>query len=96
MSERAEGHRQMTFTTGSDADGNVRITVSDTGTGIPPDMLGRVFDPIFTTKVHGLGFGLSISRSIITAHGGRIEVSNLPEGGASFRITFPKYHGGAA
>jgi PAS domain S-box-containing protein len=93
MSDRAEGHRQITFTTGSDADGNVQITVSDSGTGIPPDMLARVFDPIFTTKVHGLGFGLSISRSIITAHGGRIEVSNLREGGASFRITFPMYRG---
>ena len=96
MSDRPEGHRQISFTTGSDTDGNVRITVSDSGAGIPPAMLSRVFDPIFTTKVHGLGFGLSISRSIITAHGGRIEVSNLPEGGASFRITFPMYHGDAS
>ena len=96
MSDRAEGLRQISFTTGSDADGNVRITVSDSGTGIPPDMIGRVFDPVFTTKVHGLGFGLSISRSIIKAHGGRIEVHNLPEGGASFRITLPMYHGGAS
>jgi PAS domain S-box-containing protein len=96
MSDRAEGLRLISFTTGSDGDGNVRITVSDSGTGIPPALIEKVFDPVFTTKVHGLGFGLSISRSIIKAHGGSIEAHNLPQGGASFWITLPLYRGDAS
>ncbi len=67
--------------------------VRDTGPGIPADILERIFDPFFSTKEkgrgHNVGLGLSISRSIIADHGGRLEARNLPEGGASFSITLP-------
>jgi two-component system sensor kinase FixL len=65
----------------------VRISVSDTGTGIAPDTASQLFQPFFTTKRHGMGVGLSISRTIIEAHGGRISVVPNPAGGTIFRFT---------
>jgi signal transduction histidine kinase len=65
------------------------ITVSDTGPGIPPDTAAKLFKPFFTTKAHGLGMGLAISRSIVEAHGGELSLSSPPQGGAAFRITLP-------
>jgi signal transduction histidine kinase len=53
-----------------------------------------VFDFFYTTKPHGLGFGLAVSRAIIEAHGGRIEAANRAAGGARFRITLPVTAGG--
>lgn len=80
---------RLTFSSGSIANGNALIDVSDTGHGIAADTIDRLFDSFFTTKVHGLGFGLSISRAIVAEHGGRIEAINNPGGGATFRITLP-------
>jgi C4-dicarboxylate-specific signal transduction histidine kinase len=74
----------------------VEVQVSDTGCGIPADQVARVFDPFFTTKPRGMGMGLSISRTIIGAHGGRIWAENRPEGGASFRFTLPLAQEGGA
>jgi len=71
----------------SAARGEVSIEVHDSGPGIDGDQ--RVFEPFFTTKHAHLGLGLSISRSIVEAHGGRIEASPRPEGGATFHLTFP-------
>jgi PAS domain S-box-containing protein len=71
------------------AGAGVRLTVADSGPGIPGGLLEKVFDSFFTTKPHGLGFGLSVSRAIIVAHGGRIEAANHAGGGAVFRITLP-------
>ncbi|TWT75951.1 Sensor protein FixL [Posidoniimonas polymericola] len=71
---------------------SVEIEVSDTGTGIPEDVLLKVFDPFFTTKDVGVGTGqgLAISRSVIVdKHAGSLEASNRPEGGASFTIRVP-------
>jgi len=65
------------------------IYVSDQGLGIPPESLSRVFQPFFSTKSDGLGMGLSISRSIVEAHGGTIDVESVPGSGATFRISFP-------
>ncbi|WP_165799508.1 PAS domain-containing sensor histidine kinase [Sphingomonas oleivorans] len=62
--------------------------MEDSGPGIPPDHLERLFDSFFTTKESGLGIGLSICRSIIEAHGGEIRAANLP-GGACFSFTLP-------
>jgi PAS domain S-box-containing protein len=73
----------------------VQLTVVDSGPGIPAGVLEKVFDSFFTTKPHGLGFGLSVSRAIINAHGGRIEAANHAGGGAMFRITLPVTAGGA-
>jgi len=64
----------------------VRICVEDNGSGIPPEMAGRLFTPFASTKPTGTGLGLSISRRIIEEHGGRITAVNRPEGGASFAI----------
>ncbi len=65
----------------------VQITVADTGAGISPVIADQLFQPFITTKRHGMGVGLSISRTIIEAHGGRIWAEPTPGGGASFHFT---------
>jgi C4-dicarboxylate-specific signal transduction histidine kinase len=67
--------------------GGIVVEVSDTGAGI--DDPGRVFDAFFTTKSHGMGVGLTISRSIVEAHGGRISANQVEPHGASFRVELP-------
>jgi PAS domain S-box-containing protein len=67
----------------------VEVAVRDSGSGIDPNRLGRIFEPFYTTKPNGLGLGLSISRSIIEAHGGRVAAANNPDGGATFSFTLP-------
>ncbi|HET7536112.1 MAG TPA: ATP-binding protein, partial [Candidatus Didemnitutus sp.] len=69
--------------------GEVEIVVSDTGHGIPPDRLSRIFDSFFTTKKDGMGLGLSMARSLIEIHHGTIVASNNPNGGATFRFKLP-------
>jgi C4-dicarboxylate-specific signal transduction histidine kinase len=70
--------------------GNVAVvSVRDRGPGVSPNLLDRVFDAFFTTKPEGTGVGLSISRTIVEAHGGRISVEPAPGGGAAFRFTLP-------
>jgi two-component system, NtrC family, sensor kinase len=82
-------------TSDSGADGSVRISIADTGCGIPPENLDRIFDPFFTTKDvgHGTGLGLSVSYGIIQAHKGDIAVSSTPGTGSRFTITLPKATG---
>jgi len=65
----------------------VRVSVADTGSGIEPEMAEQLFQPFITTKRHGMGVGLSISRTIIEAHGGRIWVEPNPAGGTIFHFT---------
>jgi two-component system sensor kinase FixL len=65
------------------------LRVDDSGPGIPPDRLLSVFEALVSTKRSGMGLGLSISRTIVEAHGGRISAGNLPGGGASLRVTLP-------
>jgi len=73
------------------------VEFTDNGPGIPEDVIGRIFDPFFTTKEKGggmnIGLGLSISKGIIEAHAGRIEVENVPQRGAKFRVLFPSVVG---
>lgn len=71
----------------------VQLSVADTGTGIAPGLIGRIFDPLVTTKTEGMGFGLSISRAIINQHGGQIEAVNGAHGGAEFRVSLPRCSG---
>jgi signal transduction histidine kinase len=71
--------------------GSVMVSVEDTGKGVEPSAIDRIFNPLFTTKAHGMGMGLSICRSIIEAHGGRLWVTaNLPRG-AIFHFTVPAH-----
>ena len=67
----------------------VMITITDTGPGIPPEVMDRIFSPFFTTKPQGSGLGLAIVRKIVDAHDGRIDVGQRPGGGTVFRVTLP-------
>jgi signal transduction histidine kinase len=80
------GIRRITVRTRRTADGHAEIIISDTGSGIAPDKLKEIFEPFFTTKAQGMGMGLSIARTIVTAHGGSIVAQNQPDGGAEFRV----------
>jgi signal transduction histidine kinase len=71
---------------------HVEVLVSDRGVGLPNGGEDRVFDPFFTTKEHGLGLGLAISRSIVTAHGGRLWGENNTTQGATFHLVLPTHH----
>jgi len=68
---------------------NLRLRVCDSGPGIPPELLPRLFTPFVTSKPTGTGLGLSISRRIVEEHGGTIAASNRSEGGTCFEITLP-------
>jgi len=72
---------------------HVEVLVSDRGVGLPNGIEDRVFDPFFTTKEHGLGLGLAIGRSIVTAHGGRLWGENNSAQGATFHLVLPTHHG---
>jgi signal transduction histidine kinase len=92
----AAGGRELTIRTEALIGGEVQVSVADRGPGIPPDTLPRLFEPFFTTKTQGLGLGLSISRSIITAHGGRLWGANNAERGATFFTVLPGQPGASA
>jgi signal transduction histidine kinase len=70
-------------------DDSVEISVGDAGMGFPAENAGRMFDAFFTTKPHGSGMGLSISRSIIESHGGRIWATGNDGRGATFHFSLP-------
>jgi signal transduction histidine kinase len=78
----------MVLATANDG-GFVQLVVSDHGPGIPDGQLQRVFEPFVTFREQGLGLGLAISRSILTAHGGSILAENNADGGATFRCFLP-------
>jgi signal transduction histidine kinase len=67
----------------------VLVTVRDTGSGLPTQHADQIFDAFFTTKLHGTGMGLSISRSIVESHGGRLWADGDAPRGAMFRIALP-------
>jgi C4-dicarboxylate-specific signal transduction histidine kinase len=89
MAEIPPAERRLYVRTSTDGQRRVEISVSDSGRGIPPDKLHRLFDSFFTTKENGMGLGLAIARSIIDAHQGRIFAENNSDGGATFRFDFP-------
>jgi PAS domain S-box-containing protein len=73
----------------------VRLSVSDTGGGIPADLVPRIFDPFYTTKDTGTGLGLSLTYGIIRDHNGTIDVESRPGVGTTFTLTFPEWQGEA-
>ncbi len=84
-----DGARRLVVRTNAIDQSNVLIEVQDSGTGIGAETLESIFDPFITSKPEGLGMGLSICRSIIERHGGRISAANNPDRGARFSITLP-------
>lgn len=95
MSAVDDGPRELTISTGKDEPSAVLVTVRDSGPGVAPENIERVFEPFCTTKAGGMGMGLSICRSIVQAHGGTLRLSaNVPRG-AVFRFTVPANQDGA-
>lgn len=72
---------------------SVELSVTDSGEGIAPADLERIFEPFVTTKAQGIGLGLAISRSIVEAHGGRLWASSCPGEGATLRCELPVREG---
>lgn len=89
MGDLPPGRRQVTVRTALHDGGHAQVSVADRGHGVAPDDLPRLFDSFYTTKRHGMGIGLSISRTIIEALGGKIWADAGSTGGATFRFTLP-------
>jgi two-component system sensor kinase FixL len=92
MDAMADTHvtlRRVTVRTALRPDGDVEVVVSDRGHGIAPERLQNLFASFFTTKERGMGLGLSISKTIVETHGGRIWAETNHGGGATFRFTVP-------
>jgi signal transduction histidine kinase len=89
MNSVDEGARELLISTGQSRTNGVVVAVRDSGPGIDPEHIERVFDAFYTTKSSGVGMGLSICRSIIDAHGGRLWADANEPRGAAFQFTLP-------
>ena len=89
MSEVGDRPRELVVGSGRSDPNDVFVEVRDSGTGLDPANLSRLFDSFYTTKPDGMGMGLSISRSIVEAHGGRLWATPNEPHGAIFRFTLP-------
>ncbi|HEX3523576.1 MAG TPA: ATP-binding protein [Stellaceae bacterium] len=89
MSDVSEGPRELTIVSGAGNSNDVFVEVRDTGPGLDPANLDRLFQSFYTTKPDGMGMGLAISRSIVEAHGGRLSAARNQPQGAVFRLTLP-------
>jgi signal transduction histidine kinase len=89
MSSVEEDSRVLSINTGQGQTDDILVAVQDTGPGIDPENLEQVFAPFYTSKASGIGMGLSICRSIITAHGGRLWAEANRPRGAIFQFTLP-------
>ena len=96
MRDTEAGARRLAIRTRALADGSIEVVVRDHGHGISPEIGQHLFEPFHTTKPQGLGLGLSISRSIIESHGGRLWAATAGENGAEFHFTLPGLHDGVA
>ena len=93
MAAREPGARRLRIRTARVSTGGVQVSVRDSGPGLPEDQLQRLFEPFYTTKPAGMGMGLSIGRSIVEAHNGRLWGENNSDGGATFHFTLPAGEG---
>ena len=84
-----DGLRELVFKSQRAENEQVLVSVSDTGTGLPAQQADQIFNAFFTTKPHGTGMGLRISRSIIEIHGGRLWAVGNPGCGATFHLNLP-------
>jgi signal transduction histidine kinase len=93
MCSTRDWQRNLQIRVQPEGGGQVQVSVEDSGPGIDPAHLGRIFDPLFTTKADGVGLGLSICRSIAEAHGGRLSASPNAPCGSIFRFSVPASEG---
>jgi signal transduction histidine kinase len=89
MSGIKERPRELTIVSASDGPDSVSVEVRDSGTGLDPEHAPHLFEPFYTTKAEGLGIGLSISRSILEAHGGRLSAAANAPHGTVFSFSLP-------
>jgi signal transduction histidine kinase len=89
MRDVEDGNRELHISTVAIEPEGVRVEVQDTGPGLNPESLPRLFEPFYTTKPEGMGMGLSICRSIIEAHGGRLWATGCEPRGALFQFAIP-------
>ncbi len=87
--KEVEGTRSLAIKSQRAENEQVMLSVSDSGVGLPPQQADQIFNAFFTTKVHGTGMGLRISRSIVESHGGRLWAADNSPRGASFHFTLP-------
>lgn len=93
MSGFGDGPRDLTITSEQSRTSGFLVTVRNSGPGIDPERLERVFDAFYTTKSSGVGMGLSICRSIVSAHGGQLWAERNTPRGAAFQFTLPNASG---
>lgn len=89
VAEAAASQKEIIIRSRVEAEHEVLVSVEDSGAGLNPQTAGKIFEPFFTTKPHGIGMGLSISRSIVEAHEGRLWATPNPGAGAIFQFTLP-------
>jgi C4-dicarboxylate-specific signal transduction histidine kinase len=82
--------RRLVIRAGHDGNGDILVSLRDSGPGFPSGMAEQLFEPFFSTKADGVGMGLAISRSIIEAHGGTLSGENCDGGGACFTVRLPQ------
>jgi signal transduction histidine kinase len=84
-----DGTRELAIKSRRAENERLMVSVSDTGEGLPPNKATQIFDAFFTTKVHGTGLGLSVSRSIVASHNGRLWAADNSPRGAIFHLILP-------